>query len=183
MRIVILTIAAALGFAVPAQAATYQVDLSTISSVGFLYGPCYCGGGPVYPVMYFQPGDTVDFGSVTLFSYYDSHDAGRDPNPPPYAAFNFVPAVRVSFDPLSWPQADALGFSKDPISYSVQLEYVIPTGANSIQIGWDGNSVYSPPVMASSVPEASTWAMMLIGLAGIGFVGYRRSRARQSAFT
>jgi PEP-CTERM motif len=29
----------------------------------------------------------------------------------------------------------------------------------------------------SAVPEPSTWAMMLIGFAGIGFVVYRRSRA------
>jgi hypothetical protein len=29
---------------------------------------------------------------------------------------------------------------------------------------------------SSSVPESSTWAMMLIGFAGLGFVGYRKSR-------
>ena len=34
--------------------------------------------------------------------------------------------------------------------------------------------VFAPSVVA--VPEPSTWAMMLLGLAGIGFVGYRRSR-------
>ena len=28
----------------------------------------------------------------------------------------------------------------------------------------------------SGVPEPSTWAMMLIGFAGIGFVAYRRQR-------
>jgi hypothetical protein len=32
----------------------------------------------------------------------------------------------------------------------------------------------------TAVPEPSTWAMLLIGFAGIGFAGYRRSRA--SAF-
>jgi hypothetical protein len=26
-------------------------------------------------------------------------------------------------------------------------------------------------------PEPSTWAMMLLGFAGLGFVGYRRARA------
>jgi hypothetical protein len=29
---------------------------------------------------------------------------------------------------------------------------------------------------AGVVPEASTWAMMLIGFAGLGFAGYRGSR-------
>jgi hypothetical protein len=28
----------------------------------------------------------------------------------------------------------------------------------------------------SSVPEPSTWAMMLLGFAGLGYVGYRRAR-------
>jgi hypothetical protein len=28
----------------------------------------------------------------------------------------------------------------------------------------------------SAVPELSTWAMMLIGFAGLGFVGYRGRR-------
>jgi hypothetical protein len=30
---------------------------------------------------------------------------------------------------------------------------------------------------ATAVPEASTWAMMLIGFAGLGYAGYRRRRA------
>ncbi len=29
----------------------------------------------------------------------------------------------------------------------------------------------------TSVPEPSTWAMMLLGFAGLGFAGYRRARA------
>ena len=33
-------------------------------------------------------------------------------------------------------------------------------------------------VLYSAVPEPSTWAMMLLGFAGMGFVGYR---ARQAA--
>jgi len=32
------------------------------------------------------------------------------------------------------------------------------------------------PVGSAAVPEASTWAMMLIGFAGLGFAGYRASR-------
>jgi len=30
----------------------------------------------------------------------------------------------------------------------------------------------------AAVPEVSTWAMMLVGFAGLGFAGYRRSRKR-----
>jgi hypothetical protein len=31
-------------------------------------------------------------------------------------------------------------------------------------------------VTASSVPEPATWAMMLAGFAGLGFLGYRRNK-------
>jgi hypothetical protein len=34
----------------------------------------------------------------------------------------------------------------------------------------------------TGVPEPSTWAMMLLGFAGLGFVGYRRTRNRSAAF-
>jgi hypothetical protein len=33
----------------------------------------------------------------------------------------------------------------------------------------------------SVVPEASTWAMMLIGFAGLGYAGYRRAREPRAA--
>ncbi len=41
----------------------------------------------------------------------------------------------------------------------------------------------SDPIAASAVPEPSTWAMMLIGFAGLGFAGYRRAKraARRSS--
>jgi hypothetical protein len=32
----------------------------------------------------------------------------------------------------------------------------------------------------TSVPEPSTWAMMLLGFAGLGFAGYRTSRGAVS---
>ena len=35
----------------------------------------------------------------------------------------------------------------------------------------------SDPSAASAVPEPSTWAMMLLGFAGLGFAGYRRAKA------
>ena len=39
--------------------------------------------------------------------------------------------------------------------------------------GKPGWVLYSPE---PAVPEPSTWAMMLVGFAGLGFAGYRRAR-------
>jgi hypothetical protein len=33
----------------------------------------------------------------------------------------------------------------------------------------------------SGVPETSTWAMMLLGFAGLGFAGYRRAKSTSFA--
>ena len=33
-----------------------------------------------------------------------------------------------------------------------------------------------PQALGLVIPEASTWAMMLLGVAGLGFIGYRASR-------
>jgi hypothetical protein len=35
----------------------------------------------------------------------------------------------------------------------------------------------------SAVPELSTWAMILLGFAGLGFAGYRRTKSRSVAFS
>jgi len=38
-------------------------------------------------------------------------------------------------------------------------------------------------VIGRTVPEASTWTMMLLGFAGLGFVGYRQRRAAKPLAT
>jgi hypothetical protein len=64
----------------------------------------------------------------------------------------------------------------------------IPTGATQLSFGynddiqgdntggWDIGVAYFPRV-SPGVPELSTWAMMLLGFAGLGYAGYRRARA------
>lgn len=37
--------------------------------------------------------------------------------------------------------------------------------------------------MATSTPEASTWAMLLLGFAGLGFAGYRKAKAGRIALS
>jgi hypothetical protein len=39
----------------------------------------------------------------------------------------------------------------------------------------DGNGeIFSLDTVAPAVPELSTWAMMILGFAGVGFLAYRR---------
>ena len=42
---------------------------------------------------------------------------------------------------------------------------------------------FSAGVIPPSIPEPSTWAMMLLGLVGLGYAGYRRGNAPRAALT
>ena len=46
-------------------------------------------------------------------------------------------------------------------------------------IGGRFNAAFS--LTGSVVPEPSTWAMMLLGFAGLGFAGYRQTRKARAA--
>jgi hypothetical protein len=41
---------------------------------------------------------------------------------------------------------------------------------------------YDEPVALTAAPELSTWAMTLLGFAGLGFAGYRRAKNDRAAF-
>ena len=57
-----------------------------------------------------------------------------------------------------------------------------------IYTGTETNPIFSPGVFVldsgtltvTAVPEPSTWAMMLLGFAGLGFLGYRTSHKAAS---
>jgi PEP-CTERM motif len=48
---------------------------------------------------------------------------------------------------------------------------------NGIRLDWTATyeaTPYSPATVTSAIPEPTTWALMLLGLAGLGLAGYRR---------
>jgi len=49
-------------------------------------------------------------------------------------------------------------------------------GAEHFWLQGDNTCPTCTPTQQGAVPEPSTWAMMILGFAGIGFVAYRRSR-------
>jgi hypothetical protein len=53
------------------------------------------------------------------------------------------------------------------------------SGGNGVDVlayatGVPGENIGGPPPPPPTVPEVSTWAMMLMGFAGLGYLGYRR---------
>jgi hypothetical protein len=69
----------------------------------------------------------------------------------------------------------------DLLSLSALPDQIIAVGPNSQIVNLQGTVTYDYTPAVSSVPEPSTWAMMLIGFAGIGFVTYRRTKKNMTA--
>jgi hypothetical protein len=165
------------------RASTYYVDLNVLGGSPY-FPPCsICdhSGGFISTVYSFQPGDVVDFGSVTIFPLMsEAYNGGGS-----WTAGEVSSNVGVSFDLLRAPMTGVADSSFCLYTYPatscsfqvvppniVDLTYAIPDGADSIQLAWFGHYSYVAP----DVPELSTWAMMILGFAGVGFMAYRRSR-------
>jgi hypothetical protein len=73
-----------------------------------------------------------------------------------------------------------------PFFIGTSKTMVVPTGATELFLGFADASGFNGPsgfysdnsgaltVTVAAVPEASSWAMMLMGFFGVGFLAYRR---------
>ena len=121
----------------------------------------------------------MDVGSTTYTITGVTTYAGDDQKAyfPTSSSVGYVdfPGISVSFG-----SGDALNlFAFSPTSYGVLLK-----DQNAIGDPFTG-PYYAVTVSdtAPSAPEASTWAMMLIGFAGLGFVATRRRRTPIAAMS
>jgi PEP-CTERM motif len=96
------------------------------------------------------------------------------------ASFNFTPSepfVLLGGGPSSTWGGQALTSVGDVVYGAEGNGLVMFTGTYS-SITWTNPTFenYYAVTVGSAVPEPSTWAMMLLGFAGLGFAGYRTSR-------
>jgi hypothetical protein len=75
---------------------------------------------------------------------------------------------------------DIIANGIDILSENVRDNSVINLGflGPNIDLTIEGDGVFA---LGGAVPEQSTWAMMLIGFAGLGFTGYRSTGGRRSS--
>lgn len=171
-----------------AEATTYDVNLApngvfNASQIGFDTGIGVFGVqfGYLTPFYSFNPGDVVDFGTITI---------GLAAAGDQYGGLSIVPGEVVAFyspfqqgyiqDPQFYP-IGCNTYSNPNCSSSIasiiaaqpaqpqNLIYTIPIDGSGVQIAILNMVQYTPPV-----PEPSTWAMMILGFACLGFLAYRR---------
>ena len=109
--------------------------------------------GPIYPFQYGSTlsQDEVDGVPLGVDPFYDAPHGGW-PNAS-FDAITLLSTVSTATDTLT---------VYDGVSYGFGLSAI-------------GNASTAEGLQASSaIPEASTWAMMLLGFAGLGFLGYRQ---------
>jgi hypothetical protein len=156
----------------PAQADTISIDLESVGGTNPIVGPCvggFCLHGFVSPLFSFHAGDTVDMGSVFLSPFIFG---GRG------TTSSYSPQYLISFGPISpanvpsppiFASCTNINFvipCNPPVSNSFDVPlYFTFTSDSELQIAWTPTALYFAP----GVPEPSTWAMLLIGFAGIGF--------------
>ena len=84
----------------------------------------------------------------------------------------------VYYDLLSVPKGYVSGNSlSDTATYGGQTFSSLGVTPGTYEWTWgSGANQNFTLVIGATVPESSTWAMMLIGVAGLAFAGYRRTR-------
>jgi hypothetical protein len=102
--------------------------------------------------------------SVTLSTFVSPTDGVSPPNGTPLDTDTFTGLGTETLSTLDNPGTGP---------YSLQEVFTIKaTGAGATNLTID--------LRSSTIPETSTWAMMLLGFAGLGYVGMRKARARSA---
>jgi hypothetical protein len=155
------------------RAETYDVNAFSAPGGEALAIPVCVGGCGVYGyesgIFSFEPGDTIDFGALVLTPYIVS-GRGSAAYVVPGVEFNFGPQQNF-YPPFSVSLCMSSCGNDSLTPFVVDLIVTMPPDETQVSVSWGGYSTYIAP----GVPEPATWAMLLIGFAGIGFAGYRRS--------
>ena len=129
-------------------------------------GGAFCG--PIYPFQYGSTLENYSLDGVRLGvdPFYDAPE-GDWPNAS-FDAITLLSSVNEHSDTLTVYQGWSYGFA-------------LSDEETSNKMSESKAFVLSSAIHSSAIPEPSTWAMMLLGFAGLGYAGYRRASAGLAA--
>jgi hypothetical protein len=191
-----LVAAALLGASCWASARTTAIDLFKTPGVPgsgghvMVDGPCYCEQVADFsPVLLLAPG-TYDFGKVRDYWVQSGFTPDGGPDQPnlyllftPWEVVGTFPDDLPFLPTYAYPASFALCDQDDaPCNagyrgafQDTELILTVGFGQNAVEIGFIGPYVYAPPV-----PEASGYAMSMLGLALVGVASRRRPAERRA---
>jgi PEP-CTERM motif len=150
---------AILSVASPSHATVDVYSFSAGSSAGF-------GSSGVESITgsfeYNTTTNSVSLPSVTL--------SGAGPESGSYTSLTAITSNSIEIENLANGDELTLRFGSSFGAANEPLTAVDYAGS----INFDTGAVTGGAVIASAVPEPSTWAMMILGFAGLGFIAYRR---------
>ncbi|SDJ62633.1 PEP-CTERM protein-sorting domain-containing protein [Bradyrhizobium lablabi] len=116
---------------------------------------------------------TAYFNNFASLTFQETQCVNGCPSAAPNPTGAFIPNNEVQMV-ANTPYLVQLTVLLDPTSSGVQISGSIDPVFSTDIVG--GHFIYSPGVfdVATAVPESSTWAMMILGFAGVGFMAYRR---------
>jgi hypothetical protein len=95
--------------------------------------------------------------------------------PRSFPGFASVPKATAALDDAT-PSLIGLSYS---VGKNIFYGYALFDGANFEEYGFQttpNTAIDASAAIASAVPEPSTWAMMILGFSGVGFLAYRKKR-------
>jgi hypothetical protein len=124
-------------------------------------GGAFCG--PIYPFQYATEYQNYSLDGVRLGvdPFYDAPE-GDWPNAS-FDAVTLLSFVSQATHTLTVYEGWSYGFALNAIGQSTSA------------------ALLRSRVLSATIPEPSTWAMMVLGFAGLGFAGYRRARSERQA--
>ena len=150
------------------------------------------GSGPNSPVL----SATVDIGG-NLFSFVPIFGQAMNVDWGGFKSLNYSAESPTAYaqqpdnTPFNWMQINLAGTTDFPALWDQEIDarphdlvssyFMFQTGVTKFGRSPDTSAFYGSMEtfkieLAEAVPEPSTWAMMLLGFAGVGFAAYRKRR-------
>jgi hypothetical protein len=180
MKLSELSIACALAgalFATPASASTFSIDIDSFNasfgSTETITGNITVVGGTVTAFSGVASGFAPTFGSTFIGPVFLGQSSGG----PAFVGDNTWGSSPYYVGSGDGGSGGGLLLTNGSYNFRV-YDYVDTFNNYGVYVAWFGSSGGdAATISVSSVPEVSTWAMMLLGFAGLGFMGYRRKAA------
>jgi hypothetical protein len=144
------------------------------SNPGFCVGPpvaCSSGSGMFGFFSFASPSPTM---STITFQFFGS-TAGAGPGSFELDLSNFVTTDGEKIDAVTYSSGNLIEGDFTNVTFNgTTAAFTGSTSSDYNAIG--GDDIVFDVTTSAVVPEPVTWSMLMIGFAGLGFAGYRKSR-------